>query len=61
MESQVWVILSSIEVIGIVFLFAQLSKKIETNQFRIRVGWGMFAGGLGVKLLLYGIEMITWV
>lgn len=59
MEPQIWLILSSIEVIGIVFLFAQLSKKIKTSKFRVKIGWSMFAGGLGIKVILYGTEMIV--
>jgi len=58
MEFYFWLILSSIELIGIIFLFAQLMKKIETNRFRVILGWSMFAGGLGVKLILYGIQLV---
>ncbi len=57
MEFQVWLILSSIEIIGVVFLFAQLMKKIETSRLRVIIGWSMFAGGIGIKIILYGIEM----
>ncbi len=55
---ETWLILSSIEVIGLVFLFAQLLKKIKTTRFRVALGWLLFAGGLCFKLVLYGVEML---
>lgn len=58
-EFTTWLLLSSIEVFGMIFLFAQLSKKIKTTQFRRRLGWGFFAGGLGIKIILYAIEMAS--
>ncbi len=41
------------------FLFAQITKKIQSTQFRIRLGWGFFVGGIGVKIMLYGIEIAS--
>jgi len=58
-EFLAWLILVSIEVFGIALIFAQLSKKIQHSSFRMRVGWGFFAGGLTVKIMLYVIEIIS--
>jgi len=58
-EFTTWLLLSSIEVFGMLFLLAQLSKKIKTTQFRRRLGWGFFAGGIGVKIILYGIGIAS--
>ena len=52
-----FLILSSIEITGIALLFAQLSKKIKPHPFLIGLGWGLFGGGLGIKVILYGIEI----
>ena len=58
-EFTVWLLLSSIEVFGIIFLFAQFTKKIQTTQFRMRLGCGFFVGGIVVKIILYGIEIAS--
>ena len=52
-----FLIFSSIELTGMALLFAQLFKKIKPHPFLIGLGWGLFAGGLGIKLILYGIEI----
>jgi len=59
MEFTTWLLLSSIELFGMLFLFAQITKKIQSTQFRMRLGWGFFVGGIGVKIMLYGIEMTS--
>jgi len=58
-EFLAWWILSSIEVFGIVLLFAQFTNKIQRTEFRMRLGWGFFAGGLAVKVMLYVIEIVS--
>ena len=58
-EFLAWLLLSSIEVFGMLFIVAQLSNKIQRSQFRLRLGWGFFAGGLGVKIILYALEIAS--
>ena len=43
------------------FLYAQLSNKIkiQRTEFRMRLGWGVFTGGLAIKVMLYGIEIAS--
>ena len=52
-----FLILSSIEITGMALLFTQVFKKIKSHPFLIGLGWGLFGGGLGIKLILYGIEI----
>ena len=61
LELIAWLTLSSIEVFGMLFLYAQLSNKIkiQRTEFRMRLGWGFFTGGLAIKVMLYGIEIAS--
>jgi len=52
-----FLIFSSIELTGMTLLFFQVFKKIKPHPILIGLGWGLFAGGLGIKLILYGIEI----
>ena len=61
LELIAWLTLSSIEVFGMLFLYAQLSNKIkiQRTEFRMRLGCGLFTGGLAIKVMLYGIEIAS--
>lgn len=56
-ELSSFLIFSSIELTGLALLIAQIFKKIKPRRFLIWLGWGLFAGGLGAKIILYAIEI----
>jgi len=52
-----FLLFSLIEITGMALIFAQVFKKIKPHPFLIGLGWGLFGGGLGIKVILYGIEI----